>query len=221
MHPERMGRTVVAKRRGVLLTAAVLVLVWGTLVSGPFRVFAEMVRDAAAAAAALAGLSGFLLAAAVHLAAAAAMAGLLLAVRTLRGELVAGICATTGAVYHMFGRLSDQTFTSVSTAVLIGLAVVLACLAFRIHAATLWLGDAFAASLAVMLLYDAAILPVMARFSVPVGWMPGWMQIGTFSLVGSSVMPAGLPAWIAGVVLAAGSAAAFVVFSRRKGGSKG
>lgn len=201
--------------------AAVLILLWGTIAAGPFRVFSEMVRDTAAAAASSVGLSGFTLAVAVHLTATVLMAALFLAGRTRHDELVAGICVLAATVYHMIGRITDQTFTSTSTALLIGLSAVLACLAFRLRTATLWLGDAFAASIAVMLLYDAVILPAMVWFAVPAGWLPGWLKIGTLSLSGSAVSHAGLPGWLAGVILAAVSAGALFAFSRRRGGSKG
>ncbi len=190
------------RRAGLLILFTVLAVLWGTVVAAPFRVFADMARDAAASAAGRAGLSGPLSACLAYLASAVLMTALLLAGRTRHAELIAGACALAGTVWHMAGRLADRTFTSVSAGVLVGLAAALLLLLFKVRTANRILGDAFAASLAVMVLHDAAVAPLLTRFRPDGGGLPGRLGFGGESLLGTSDLPGGVPVWIAGILIA-------------------
>ncbi len=208
-----------SRKYGMVVLFVLLALLWGTLLAAPFRVFAEMARDTAAAAAGAAGLSGFTLALAVHAAAVILMAVLLMAGRSRYSELVAGICILAATVWHMAARLGDRQFTPETTALIVGLAITLACLVFKARAASLWLGAAFAASLAAMVLYDAAILPAIGRFGT-LERLPGWLDFGTKSLVADSSAPAGIPIWIAGALMAVMAAGILLALSRKRTGSR-
>ena len=209
-----------SRKYGMIFLFLAVVLLWGTIIAAPFRTFAEMARDMAAAAAGAAGLAGFALAAAVHAAAIVLMAALLMACRSRNSELVAGICALAATVWHMASRLGDRQFTPVSTAVTVGLAVILACLVFKARTASLWLGAAYAASLAAMVLYDAAILPAIERFGTAAERLPAWLDPGGKSLVAASSAPAGIPVWIAGLVLAVLAAGILLALSHKRAGSR-
>ena len=209
-----------SRKYGMVILFITIVLLWGTLIAAPFRVFAEMVRDIATAAAGFAGLTGFSLAVAVHAAAVILMVILLLAGRSRHTELIAGICALAAAIWHMAARLGDRQFTQVSTAVTIGLAVTFICLVFKARTASVWLGAAFTASLSAMVLYDAAILPAIERFGTFADSIPEWLDLGGTSLLSASAAPAGIPIWIAGLVLAALAAVVLLVLSRTYMGSK-
>lgn len=208
------------RRVGTVVLFVILLLLWGTPAAAPFRAFSEMARDASAAIAGFAGLTGFALALAVLASSSVLLCVLLLAGRSRWYELAAGVCALAGAVWHMAGRLGDRTFSATSTAITIGLAVVLVLLLLKARSANLRLGDAFTASITVMIVYDAAILPAMARFGLSADRLPGWLDIGGKSFTGAAGSPAGVPAWIAGLVPAAVAVAVTIILSRRRDGSR-
>ena len=178
-----------------------LAVLWGTLVATPFRVFAQAVRDLVYAGTGAVGLDGtprVLLLAIVLL---ALLCGLLLLGRTRHAELVAGSCALAGTLWHMGARLGERTFTVETAAVLIGLGVLLLLLLLRLRGANVRLGEAFALSPGVLLLLEAAVLPQMERWDVPIGALPGWTMSPDLTVFVTD-WNARIPFWAAGIVLA-------------------
>lgn len=178
-----------------------LAVLWGTPVAAPFRVFAQAVRDLVYAGAGAVGMVGMARVVVLMAVLLALLSGLLLLGRTRHAEIVAGSCALVGVLWHMGARLGDRTFTVETAAVLIGLGVLLLLLLLRLRGANVRLGEAFALSPGVLLLLEAAVLPQMERWDVPIGALPGWTMSPDLTVFVTD-WNARIPFWAAGIVLA-------------------
>lgn len=195
-----------------------LAVLWGTPVAAPFRVFAEAVRGLVYGGAGAVGMDGVMRVLVTMAVLLGLLCGLLLLGRTRHAELVAGLCALAGTLWHMVARIGDRTFTGETAAVLAGLALLLVFLLLKWRGINLRLGEGFALSPGVLLLLETIVLPQLERWDVTVSKIPGWTMSPDLSVWGTG-WNAGVPLWVAGLVLAVVTAV-LMLFSAPPSGSE-
>jgi len=145
--------------RALIVSIAVFLL-WGTVLTGPFRYFAYAFRDLYTwfidAFHTPAVLSGFIIALLLILTAAV----LLILSARKNAHYLAGICALLSMAYYVLKCLQNKSFDSVSFTVTAGLALALLFLILQADKACLWLADAYIFSIPVLMFFELVLTPL-------------------------------------------------------------
>lgn len=142
------------------LLFAVLFCIWGTLPAGPFKYFAEMIRELGGYLVIHKFMPGAFQAFFLYLLVALLLTTLLLLGRSRNKFYIAGFCALAEMIYHIIICIKTAKVYPVSLAIAVGLALALLFLLIRSKRPALWLSDAFTVSLAVWLIYDGVIYAI-------------------------------------------------------------
>lgn len=143
-----------------LIVSIALFLLWGTILTGPFRYFAYAFRDfyiwVLDSLHTPTVMSGFI----ITLLLVVTLITLLLLGAKKFSQYMAGICALLSMLYYLFTCLKSQSFDSVSFTVTFGLALALLFLIFQANKASLWLADAYIFSIPVLLFFELVMTPL-------------------------------------------------------------
>ena len=149
-----------------LIVSIALFLLWGTILTGPFRYFAYAFRDLYSW---LPGLfhtptviSGFI----ITLLLVITVVVLLILGAKKFSQYMAGICALLSMLYYLFTCLQNKTLGFVSFTVTFGLALALLFLIFQANKASLWLADAYIFSIPVLLVFELILTPLFVTIKV-------------------------------------------------------
>jgi hypothetical protein len=151
-------------RAWIMFTA--LFFAWNTLPGSPFQYFADMIRQWFG----LIIIRPFLPVAwqtiLIYFMFALLLSGLLLAGRSGNRFYLAGFCSLATLVHHLVYCISTGRIYPVSLAIAIGLALALLFLIIKAKSPALWLTDAYVLSLAVWLIRDGVLTPVLNRLEL-------------------------------------------------------
>lgn len=143
-----------------LIVSIVLLLLWGNILTGPFRYFAYAFRDLfiwiADALKAPAVVSGFIIALVLILCTVV----LLVLSSKKFARYMAGVCALLSMFNYLLGCLRTKSFDTVSFTVTLGLALALLLLILQADKAGLWLADAYIFSIPVLLFFELVLTPL-------------------------------------------------------------
>lgn len=143
-----------------LLVSVALLLLWGTVLAGPFRYFAYAFRDffswALDTMHAPSVPSGFVIALLLIL---VVVIFLILSAKKI-AQYLAGICSLLSMLYYLFTCLQARTFGAVSFTVTIGLALALLFLVIQADRASLWLADLYIMSIPVLMFFELVLTPL-------------------------------------------------------------
>ena len=143
-----------------LIVSIALFLLWGTILTGPFRYFGYAFRDfyiwVLDSLHTPTVVSGFI----ITLLLVVTMVVLLLLGTKKFSQYMAGICALLSMLYYLFTCLQNRNFDTVSFTVTFGLALALLFLIFQANKASLWLADAYIFSIPVLLFFELVMTPL-------------------------------------------------------------
>jgi len=143
-----------------LTVSIVLLLLWGNILTGPFRYFAYAFRDLfiwiADSLHTPAAASGFIIAVVLILCAVV----LLVLSSKKFARYMAGICALLSMLNYLLGCIRTKSFDTVSFTVTFGLALALFFLIIQADKAGLWLADAYIFSIPVLLFFELVLTPL-------------------------------------------------------------
>ena len=152
-----------SESRGLVISLMVFFL-WGTIITGPFRYFAYAFRDFFLWIFNHAGAPSIAISFLVPILMVASMLFLLVLGTKKYASYTAGICALLSLLYYLFHCVLQSSFDSVSFVVVIGLALALVFIIFRVDKGSLWLSDAYVFSLPVLLFFELVLAPFFGIF---------------------------------------------------------
>ncbi len=135
-----------------LTVSIVLLLLWGNILTGPFRYFAYAFRDL------FIWIADSLHAPTVVLILCTVVLLVLSSKKFAR--YMAGICALLSMLNYLLGCLRTKSFDTVSFTVTVGLALALLFLILQADKAGLWLADAYIFSIPVLLFFELVLTPL-------------------------------------------------------------
>lgn len=164
-----------------LIISIVLFLLWGTILTGPFRYFAKAFRDFFAwglmKTHAPAALSGFAM---VLLLLMVTIVLLILSSKRYAGY-IAGLCSVLSMAYYLFVCLKNQSFDTLAFPIAAGLALALLFLIFQSDGAGLWLADAFIYSIPVLMFIELILSPVIVAAHAASGGLSAFFKVPKIS----------------------------------------
>ncbi len=199
--------------RALLITIA-LFLLWGTVVTGPFRYFAYAFKDF------FRWLLGNL---PLPVPAATVIVVLLLGLVTIGllllsagkfGEYIAGLCALLSLLYYLFTCIQQKSFDAVSFPVTAGLALALLFVIFRGKRPSYWLGDAYIFAIPVLLFSELVLTPISTSFNLESSFLQAWVAEGDKSLLTGMGNWFEIPLWVWTIFLFALILIPIIFFSR-------
>jgi len=154
-----------------------LFFLWRTLPGSPFRYFAEMVGDGCIWVTGRMSLPPLWQTILIYL-----LMGILLVIFLLIGRsrnrlYVAGLCALAEMAHHLVLCIRTGRIYDVSPAIAIGLALALLFLLVKAKSPALWLSDAYVLSLALWLIYDGVLPPLLKTLSLEQSGLAAFLQI--------------------------------------------
>jgi hypothetical protein len=185
------------RRERALILFPILLFIWGTLLSGPFRYFAWMTRDLGDFVLKALGAQVNVRIILAYLFSVAVMTGLFLIRRSGARNAIPAICSIASAVFYFV-----QSSFSGSIPVYIAIGLVFALLAYAIRSVLLeeYLTDLFLLGIPVMMIYDTLLVPLFVSFRLDTDLFYPWVDIPESSLfMGLSLLK--LPVLIWGIVM--------------------
>lgn len=193
---------------------ALLVLIWQTLPGGPFKYFADMVREGAGRSAEWLIASQAWQAVFVYLVITIILILLLVVGRHKNQLYIAGICSLATLVHHLLLCIRTGQIYPVSLAIAIGLALALFFLIIRAKSPALWLSDAYVVSLSVWMFREGVLAPVTRLLSMNQSPAIEWLGLPEQSLVRNLSGVWGLPLIVWLLIPLAGSILPLVFLSQ-------
>lgn len=145
-----------------LIVSFMLFLLWGTVLTGPFRYFAYAFRDLYTwvidSLHTQTVLSGFV----IILLIAVTLVVLLILGASQFSQYMAALCALLSMIYYLSICIKNDSFDLVSFTATFGLALALLFLIFQANKASLWLADAYVFSIPVLLFFELVMTPLLA-----------------------------------------------------------
>ena len=148
-----------------LITFLLVFFLWGTIITGPFRYFAYAFRDFFLWIFSRLNSPDIVTFFIVPILLISVMIVFLVLGTKKYAAYTAGICALLSLLYYLFHCILQSSFDSVSFAVVIGLALALAFIIFRVDTGSLWLSDAYIYSLYALLFFELVATPILLNFS--------------------------------------------------------
>ncbi len=210
------------RRERAIISFVILLFLWGTFLTGPFRYFGWMTRDIGAFLMKKLGAGGDLRVFFAYLISILCMIGLFFLGRSSRRGLVAAICAISSLCFYVlqsFGSFAEiRSITAIPLFIGVGLLLALLAAIAKTSAFEDWLGDLFLLSIPVMIVYDALFVPLFSFFKLDTGIFAPWIEISNNSLF-MEVTLLGWPVLVWGVVItvAAVFPAIYFIGSKSKG----
>ncbi|MDW7655859.1 MAG: hypothetical protein SCM11_01660 [Bacillota bacterium] len=199
-------------RAWIMFTA--LFLSWNTLPGSPFQYFADMIRQWFG----LIVIRPFLPAAwqsiLIYFMVALLLSGLLLAGRSGNRFYLAGFCSLATLVHHLVYCISTGRLYPVSPAIAIGLALALLFLIIKAKSPALWLTDAYVLSLAVWLIRDGVLPPVLSRLELEQSSLAGFLALSSDPLIANLDRTWHLPMIVWSIVPLALAIVPLILFAR-------
>lgn len=196
-----------------------LFVLWGTVITGPFRYLAYAFRSVILAICVAAHIptvvSGFI----VTLALACVVVAFLLLSSRKSAEYMAGIGAILSVLYYFYTCIISRSFNSLSFPIALGLAAALLFMMLRAESASLWLGDAYFYSIPVLLFYELVLTPLFGMAKISDKLLSPFITVPHSGLSTRIGDLAGLPALVWGVFLFTVTLLPIIFFS--KGRAKG
>ena len=152
-----------SESRGLIVSLMIFFL-WGTVVTGPFRYFADAFRSIFLWISESLHVPSFFYGFLVPLLLVAVLLFFLALGTKKNASYTAGICALLSLFYYLFHSILERAFDSVSIAVVIGLALALLFIIFRVDGGSLWLSDAYIFSITVLLFFELVLSPFLLLF---------------------------------------------------------
>lgn len=204
--------------RGLIVSILLFVL-WGTLVTGPFRYLAYAFRSVFLMLCRFAHLPQVLSAFLVTLALAIVAVIFLLLSSKKSAEYMAGIGAILSVLYYLYTCIISRSFNSLSFPVALGLAAALLFMMIRSEGGSLWLGDAYFYSIPVLLFYELVLTPLFSALKISGTLLSPFITVSGTGLSTRIGNLAGVPVLIWGVFLFTLTLLPVIFFS--KGRAKG
>ncbi|MHB8964067.1 MAG: hypothetical protein ACYC5K_13055 [Saccharofermentanales bacterium] len=168
------------RRERALIIFPVLVFIWGTILSGPFRCFSWMTRDLGEFALRKLGAGSNLVILLAYLFSILVMIGLFFIRRNGNRSIIPAICSIASAVFYFI-----KSSFSDSIPVYIAVGLVLSLFAYAVNSRLLeeWLTDLFILGIPVMMIYDTLLVPLFVSFKLDTGLFYPWIDIPDNSLM--------------------------------------
>jgi len=204
--------------RGLIVSILLFVL-WGTVITGPFRYLAYAFRSVFLMLCSLAHIPQVFSAFLVTLALALVAVIFLLLSSKKSAEYMAGIGAILSVLYYLYTCIVSRSFDSLSFPVALGLAAALLFMMLRAESASLWLGDAYFYSIPVLLFYELVLTPLFSALKISGTLLSPFITVPDAGLSTRIGNLAGLPVLVWGVFLFTITLLPVIFFS--KGRAKG
>ncbi|MHB1483719.1 MAG: hypothetical protein ACYCYI_03560 [Saccharofermentanales bacterium] len=203
------------RRERAILAFIILLLLWATILTGPFKSFSLMTRELGFFILARLGLGGNLQIFITYLICIVFMIGLFTFNRSKNRGLVAAVCAIASLFFYL---IQAKTFQTVPVYIAVALTLVILSIVIKSDVFSLWLTDLFILSIPVMILYDAFFVPLFAFMKIDTAILAPWIDIQKNSLF-SSVSLFGWPVLVWGVIVTAAAfiPAIFFISSKNRG----
>lgn len=138
-------------------------LAWNSLFGSPFRYFANMIEEGAQWIFSQTAMTPAIEALILYSLYGTLLTSLLLIGRSKNQIYIAGICSLATLVHHLVLCIQTGKIYSVSPAIAIGLALALLFLIIKTKRPALWLSDAYVTALAVWIIRDGVLSPIVSR----------------------------------------------------------
>lgn len=201
------------RRERAILAFIILLLLWATILTGPFKSFSLMTRELGSFILGRLGLGGNLQVFITYLICIVFMIGLFTFNRSKNRGLVAAVCAIASLFFYL---IQTKTFQTVPVYIAVALTLVILSIVIKSDVFSLWLTDLFILSIPVMILYDAFFVPLFAFMKIDAGIFAPWIDIQKSSLF-SSVSLFGWPVLVWGVIVTAAAFIPAIFFVSSKG----
>ena len=149
-----------------LIVSFILFVLWGTIITGPFRYFANGCRNVYVWA--FSQISGTPLFVGLIVSLFICLSTIVLLALSAKkySPYIAGVCALLSMLYYLFIAFRQKDYDVVSFAVAMGLAVALLIQIARAEKLGAWLADAYIFSLPVLLFYELVMTPLYVHFGI-------------------------------------------------------
>lgn len=161
-----------------------LFLAWNTLPVSPFGYFADMFRHWFGLVIIRPFLPVAWQALLIYIMFALLLSGLLLLGRSNNRFYLAGFCALATLLHHLVYCIRTGRVYPVSPAIAIGLALALLFLIIKAKSPALWLTDAYVLALAVWLIRDGVLPPILDRLALSQSSLADFLQLSADPLIG-------------------------------------
>lgn len=144
-----------------LIVSIALLLLWGTVLTAPFRTFAHAAMNFYAGVFRNSHMPPVLLGFVLALLLTATVAAMLIIGATDFSRYMAGICASLTMLYYLYTCIRDTYFDFSSFAIAAGLALALLFLIFQADRVGMWLADAYIYSIPIWLFVELILTPIL------------------------------------------------------------
>jgi len=201
------------KRERTIISFIILLFLWGTILTGPFRYFAWMTRDAGFFIMGKIAIGGDFQVFAAYLISILCMVGLFVLGRSKNRALLCAVCAISSLCFYIIQSFgSIQTNQTVPLFIAIGLALALISSVIKTNALEQWLSDFFVLSIPVMIVYDALLVPLFSFMKMNTGILSPWIEIPKTSMF-MDVTFLNWPVLVWGVIITAAAIIPTVYFT--------
>lgn len=204
--------------RGLIISILLFVL-WGTVITGPFRYLAYAFRSLSLMLCNVAHIPTIVSAFLVAFALACVTVVFLLLSAKKSAEYMAGVGAILSVLYYLYTCIVSNSFDALSFPVALGLAAALLFMMLRAEGASLWLGDAYFYSIPVLLFYELVMTPLFSAAKISGKLLSPFITVSDTGLSTQIGDLAGLPMLVWGIFLFTLTLLPIIFFS--KGRAKG
>ena len=174
------------RRERAILSFLVLLFLWGTILTGPFKYFAWMTRDIGNFIMGKAGAGADLRVFIAYIISILCMTGLFWIGRSKSRGLICAVCAISSLCFYLiqsFSTLKEiKAIQTVPLFIAIGLTLALISAIIRTNSLELWLADLFVLSIPVMIVYDTLLVPIFVFLNLDTNLLSPWVAIPKTSL---------------------------------------
>jgi hypothetical protein len=165
-----------------LIVSIALFLLWGTMVTVPFRTFAHAAMNFYGRVLRYSHMPPVALGFVLALLLAATLVALLILGATDFSRYIAGISASLTMLYYLYTCIRDTHFDFLAFPIAVGLALALLFLIFQAEYAGMWLADAYVYSILMLLFIELVLTPISIANKVPAGKLTPLFSVPTDSL---------------------------------------
>lgn len=162
------------RRERAIILFIILLLFWGTVLTGPFKYFSWMTRDLGAYVLHTLRIGGDVRIFTAYLFSILCMTGLFILGRTKNRSLTCAVCAVSSLIFYL---IQSGNLQEVPLFIAIALALALVSAVLKSRAPEQWLADLFLLSIPVMIVYDALLVPFFSFLKLNTGLFAPWIEI--------------------------------------------
>ncbi len=211
------------RRERAIISFIILMLLWGTILTGPFKYFAWMTRDTGSFFMSKIGAGTDLRVFVATIFSILCMVGLFLIGRSRGRALICAICAIASLCFYLIGSylaLKDiKDIQTIPLFIAIGLTLTLVAAVTKTDALEQWLADLFILSIPVMIIYDTLLVPFFVFLKIDTRLLAPWIVIPDTSLF-MAVSILQWPVWVWGILVTAAALLPAVYFIAAKAKGK-